>query len=554
MITLKRMRVTSGILAVALFAVLSTSCDKEDEPINNEKQGNQTTPEEDSPTITVTLPSGQTGIASFGQNSDKMQIYVTANFSADYELRVSGNSDWLYVDKANGSLVANQSKTVTLYANRRGMDAGTRNCTLIVSTNKTNKEIPVSVDITEFAPFGSYRQASSCDSRLNVEFRGCYKKDGYVTLTYRITNNGDDIRGLKLWSHPNYSYFNDNGIRYDKDNGNMTSVFGSQSGNGDLTTPVRNGETINCSHTFHIGTNLPSNALSAHLMIYNYGTGDWQCSGKYIDFYDLECEDLDNFDPNYRPTPPPTPEPDPQLSVATTSLDFSTDLTKQSLSISADRDVHYQVSVDKSWLVPSQNEGDINGGEATQLTFHVNRFNIASGNHNATVTISTPFQTIEIPVTMTITEFKTYGNCEDITPCDYRLPVTFLGCYKSGNNVTIMYSVKNNSGVNISGFKLWQHTTYTYFVDNLGNRYNKDTGLYSALGSQSGTGDLMTPIANGETITCYFILSNVNSQATSITTAVAGLYNYGTGDFQCEQKSVIFSNITWTNLDTLFDD
>jgi len=281
--------------ALTLAALVVTSCGDDDEP-------NPPTVSDDDNNLTISVESqsGQDGTVDFGQNADRLQISVSANVSTEYVLKVSGDSDWLFVDKASGSFVAGQSQTVTLYANRRGLDPGVHDCKLIVSAGGVDKEVPVSVNITEFAPLGYCRKYTSCDDRLSVQFRGCYKRDGYVMLKYRITNNGDDIRGLKLWSHPSHSYFTDNGTRYDKDSG-MTSVFGSQSGTGDLMTPLRSGETINCVHMFRVGDKMPSSSLAAHMMIYNYGTGDWQCTGKYIDFYDLECENLDSFDPDYRP-------------------------------------------------------------------------------------------------------------------------------------------------------------------------------------------------------------------------------------------------------------
>ncbi len=278
---------------LTLTVIATTSC-SDNEPDN-------------SPTITVASQSGQDdslgidGTVDFKQDADRMQISVSANISTEYVLKVSGDSDWLFVDKASGSFTAGQSKTITLYANRRGLDPGIHNCNLIVSAAEIEKEIPLSIDITEFAPLGYCRKVYSCDERLSVQFRGCYKRNGYVTLKYRITNNGADIKGLKLWQNPYYSYFTDNGTKYDTQNGDMSSILGSQSGIGDLMTPIRSGETINCSHKFYIGDKMPSNSLSAHLFIHNYGTGDWNCTGDYVDFYDLECEDLDNFNPDYRP-------------------------------------------------------------------------------------------------------------------------------------------------------------------------------------------------------------------------------------------------------------
>ncbi len=524
--------------------------DTPDEPDTPDTPEDPDTPE-NQPAITVETPSGTDGTVKFNSDADRMDISLTANFSAPYTLMLSGDYGWLFVDKNAGNISEEGKTTVTLYANRRGMDVGTHRCNLIVETEDVKKEVPVEIDITEFVPFGSYKKITSCDSRLVVTFAGCYKRDGYMNLEYTITNNGDDIRGLKLWSHPNYTYFNAAGRRYDKDSG-LTSVLGSQSGTGDISTPVRSGETIRCSHRFPIGENLPADGIDAHLMIYNYGTGDWNCAGKYIDFLGLECENLDNFNPDYRPTPPPAPEPDPQITVDVASLDFSTDMNKMALSFQADRNVNFRVSTSEKWLMASRYEGDAVAGQPVKVYFTVNRFNLEPGKYDATINISTSFQSIDIPVSMTIAEFKPYGACSDISSCDYRLPVTFYGCYKSGNDVTLMYKVRNTSDESISGFKLWQNPNFTYFIDNLGNRYTKDSGTFAVLGSQSGTGDISTRLAPNETILCSFTIKNVHRNASSFTTVVARLYNYGTGDFQCQGKEIVFSNVLWTDLDILF--
>lgn len=547
----------AGYAMLSAIVLAAVSCGKNDEPTVPPRQetpnnpNNPTTPEPQ-PEITVTVPSGTDNSVNFRQDADRIDIALSANFSASYELLVSGDHDWLYLDRTSGTVSESTSGKITLYANRRGLEPGIHDCTLIVSTEKVRKEIPVKIDIAEFVPFGSLRKVTSCDSRLAVTFAGFYKRDGHINLKYKITNNGDDIHGLKLWSHPNYTYFTDDVSRYDKDSG-LWSILGNQSGTGDLTTSLRAGETIVCLHELPGGNGVPSGLMDAHLMIYTYGIGDWSCAGKYIDFTGLECEDLDNFNPDYRPTPPPAPEPDPQITIGESSLDFSTDLKKLALSLTTDRPVHYQIKTSETWLAVRQPEGDLSAGQQISLEFRVNRMNLTAGEYKAEITVSTPFQSIVVPVRMTVTEFVPYGQCGYITYCDARLPVTFNGCYKSGDDVTLMFFIRNTSGQNISGLKLWQHPNFTYFADNSGNRYTKDTGTYAKIGSASGTGDLTTRIAAGEAIHCTFTIRNVAHNASSFTTGVLRIYNYGTGDFPCNDKEIVFTNLTWTNLDTLFD-
>lgn len=183
----------------------------------------------------------------------------------------------------------------------------------------------------------------------------------------------------------------------------------------------------------------------------------------------------------------------------------------------------------------------------------VNRMNITAGEHKAEITITTPYQKVVVPVYMVVTEFVPYGRFGSISFCDSRLPVTFNGCYKSGNDVTLMFFIRNDSGKNISGLKLWQHPNYTYFIDDLGNRYTKDTGTYANIGSASGTGDLTTRLDARTSIHCSVTIHNVNRNAKYLKSVVLRVYNYGTGDFECTDKEIIFTNVHWTNLDTLFD-
>ena len=547
-----RMCAATLLSAAMSLCLLSCGKDEPDSPASHPVTPPTTDQPETQPNITVTFPNANDNSVNFRQDINKLQVSVAANFSASYELTVSGASDWMFVDKSSGTLTKGASTIITIYANRRGLYPGVYHCTLTIVSGDVRKDIPIEVTVTEFEPLGSYRKISTCDGRLVINFTGCYKRNNRVNLTYTITNNGEDIRGLKFWSNPVYSYFSDDTRRYDKDNG-LSSSLGNQSGIGDLSVSFPKGETISCSHSFPVDEKGLSGLLDAFLMIYNYGTGDWECAGKYIHFADLECEDLDNFDPDYRPTPPPAPEPDPQLFVSASSLDFSTDRTALSLSIRADRNVHFKVESSEAWLVPEVIEGDLAGEEERKLTFRVNRYGLSKAEYNATIKLSTPFESIEIPVSMTITEFKPYGSCRELVSCDSRLQMIFNGCYKKGTTVVLEFYIRNVSGEKINGLKLWQHPTFTYFTDNLGNRYNKDTGTVAKLGTKTGTGDLTTAVNNDEAIMCSFTINNVNRNATSFSNGVVRLYNYGTGDFPCREREVSFSDITWTDLDTLFD-
>lgn len=242
----------------------------------------------------------------------------------------------------------------------------------------------------------------------------------------------------------------------------------------------------------------------------------------------------------------------PQLTVDIQALDFSSDKNSLEMPITVTEETKCDISTHHSWLIPESKTLDLKPG-TNKLTLKVDRYSKPIGDYSSSVILQTDGQRVEIPVNMTVDHFMPYGKCESLTSCDSRIGVTYYGCYKSGRDVKLMFQVSNLSSSDINGFKLWTHPTYTYLIDDKGNRYDKDSGMSAVLGNKSDTGDIMIPIASGETVLCQLNIQNVADNAQSFTHVVAGMYNYGTGDFTCSGKSIELQNVEWDDIDKLFN-
>ncbi len=236
-----------------------------------------------------------------------------------------------------------------------------------------------------------------------------------------------------------------------------------------------------------------------------------------------------------------------EVTADVTNLDFGTDLSEMRVNINSNGNVQLDVTIpsDYGWLMVTPNTANIIAGSTTVLNFKAIRKGLYPGIYSSNIVVKAGDKTLMLNSVMEVTEFDPYGRCGSITPCDSRLPVTFTGCRRVGNDVVLEYTVTNNGPTAIKMFKLWTNQNYTSFIDNHHNSYTNLTGITHTLGSNSGTGDIFSPIPQGGTIRCKSVVKNVASAASSFDVVTLRLYNYGTGDWECANKTVTFRNVVW---------
>ena len=140
------------------------------------------------------------------------------------------------------------------------------------------------------------------------------------------------------------------------------------------------------------------------------------------------------------------------------------------------------------------------------------------------------------------------GTCENIVSCDPGIDVEFCGCYRRGGTVKVAFEVTNLTENKNNGFKVWTLPAYTYFTDNEGNTYNKDTDMSVRWGGEEGNGDMMAPISSGGKLYCEFTIRGVASSAESFTVAHIKASTYGTGDFTCKTDYINLYDVEWHTL------
>lgn len=539
------------LLLLASFVVVS--CGDSDDP----QPPRPVNPDPEEETFSLKVA----GATSFGQESKTLKFTVTPDRSTNYKIGVKGEHDWIFLAPKtddDGYFVKDRPVEVELYANRRGVSSGRHTCTLVFQTEEGNFDVPVSIDIDRFVPYGGYRKVATCDPRYEVTFAGCWKRNGYVNLQYFIKNNGEDVKSLKFWANPYYSWMYDEGMTFNVESGSMESWLGTQSGIGDLMTPVASGQTITAGHVVYVGSYAPTKELGGHFATYNYGTGDWQCAGKVISFEGLDCEDLDNFNPNYTPIAPEDPKPKFSLEVVGSTSFGPTDKSI-TFSIKPDRDIDYIATISATsnfaWFSSETNvEGTFKKDTPVDITLYATRRGVEAGKHTCTIDIATADGSVAIPVTIEIDRFVPYGSCKEIKSCDPRYEVTFAGCFKSQGKLYINYNIKNN-GNDVKQLKYWTNRHYTWLNDGVVG-FNIESGhnMYSIFGSQSGTGDLMTPIANGQTISVSHRFDVGDYLPTKKLGGPISIYNYGTGDWQCSGKVIYFEGLDCEDLDNFNPD
>lgn len=135
------------------------------------------------------------------------------------------------------------------------------------------------------------------------------------------------------------------------------------------------------------------------------------------------------------------------------------------------------------------------------------------------------------------------GRCGSVKSCDRRYDVKFINCYREGPNVKLSYEVTNN-GPAVKQLKLWLAPAFTNFTAG-GTVYNKDRGLVnSTLGTASGIGDLFVPLGAGQSVIVTHTIK-VPASTHKFDKVNVRLFNYGTGDWQCANKDVHFTNVEW---------
>lgn len=94
--------------------------------------------------------------------------------------------------------------------------------------------------------------------------------------------------------------------------------------------------------------------------------------------------------------------PLPHLAVAPDTLNFGSDLTSLTFSITniGGSSLNWSASSTKAWLTLTDNAGSLNAGEQKIVTANVTRDGLLSGSHLATLTITSNGGESEIPVTM----------------------------------------------------------------------------------------------------------------------------------------------------------
>lgn len=222
------------------------------------------------------------------------------------------------------------------------------------------------------------------------------------------------------------------------------------------------------------------------------------------------------------------------LSAAPLSINLGTKESEEFTLFSHNDATSYELftrGID-GWLLFSEVEGTIptynpanETGTAEKITVFAQRDGLDAGTYTGVVIVRSDLGDLEIPVSMTVSESgNTGGNTGSVVVESPHsdLPVTLQNVVRSGSNVTLTFSIQNNSGKDLTQLKLYSSYMGVKFgaYDDLGNSYDASNVQEIKIGNKTSGGaayEIWPQFPEGVKLVCTMTLKNVSTQAGSFT-------------------------------------
>jgi hypothetical protein len=399
--------------------------------------------------ITMSVPEPAPSLSfspssiDFGETDTQKTFNVSNIGGGTLNLVISKQQSWLGVSPLNLSLSNNEVKTVTLTANRSGMQQGIYKDVASLTSNGGNGNVTISMTVPEPPPSLLF-SPSSYDFGI---------ADTQNTL--KISNSGGKILNwgaskTSAWlslssSNGSISSGNSESITLKINRGDLkpglyrdTISITSNDGKGEVTVAMTVPEPAPSLSFSPQSINLGVVDTKIVLTILNIGgsTLKWQASkqqtwlslsltsgsllsekqdsitlivdranlksGSYKDVIALTS----NGGNGEIPITMEVPEPEPRLSFLQKSLDFGTTTSQINLGLgnSGGKSLEWQASKQQAWLSLSPTNGSILSDQISTITATVDRTNLKPGLYNDVINMISNGGNGEIKVTMIVPE------------------------------------------------------------------------------------------------------------------------------------------------------
>jgi len=397
--------------------------------------------------VTMTVPEPPPSMSfapasiDFGTASTQATLTVTNIGGGTLIWQASEQQSWLSLSSSGGSLTSGKSETITVSVNRTGQNPDSYKDAISLTSNGGNGNIPVTMTVPEPPPSLSFSPSSLDFGNTSTEQILTISNAGGGTLNWKASKQQPWLSlsqtSGSLTSGKSTSLTVDVS-RADLNPGLYNDVISLTSGAGNgsvavtmgviLTTPIM---TFSPS-SFDFGTTDTQKSLT----IKNTGGGTltWQVSrqqewitlspavgslrtgesavvsvkvsrdhtapGSYKDTISITT----NAGKGSVPVAMTVPEPPPALSFSPGSLDFGSDSTQLTLTItnSGGGTLNWQASSKETWFSLSAKSGSLGNGKSINVTVTVDRSAIKPGSYSGNIDLTSNGGNSSVPVSLSM--------------------------------------------------------------------------------------------------------------------------------------------------------